>query len=97
LYEHTAAFKVLIEFGADVNQANNDKVTPLYVAAEAGNEEVVKLLLALKADPNPAPYLNSNRPTEQDINGPPETPLSRARQEDHRNIVDLLVRAGAQK
>jgi len=44
--------KVLLEHRAVVDQPADNKVAPLYIAAEKGNVECIKLLLAAKADVN---------------------------------------------
>ncbi|WP_257296690.1 ankyrin repeat domain-containing protein [Endozoicomonas sp. YOMI1] len=43
--------RLLIDKGAYINQAAKDGATPLYIAAEEGNNEIVELLLANDADP----------------------------------------------
>ena len=45
---NNAIVDLLIEHGADVNQANG--YTPLYVAAEKGHYEIAKLLIEKGAD-----------------------------------------------
>ena len=45
---------LLIEKDADVKKANNDGWTPLYIAAENGHLEVIKLLIKKGADVNKA-------------------------------------------
>ena len=50
LLNHGAIIPVLVENGADVNTANEDKQTPLMFAAIKGNRASVEALLALKAD-----------------------------------------------
>ena len=47
-----AAATALLDKGADVNATNNYWLTPLFVAADRANTEMVKLLLARGADPN---------------------------------------------
>ena len=37
--------RVLIEAGADVNSAKDDGATPLYVAAQEGDETMVRVLI----------------------------------------------------
>ena len=46
--------RALIELGADVNKANNDGLTPLYVGAQEGHEAMVRALIELGADINKA-------------------------------------------
>ena len=46
--------KALIEAGADVNKADDDGETPLYMAAWNGHEAVVKALIEAGADVNKA-------------------------------------------
>jgi ankyrin repeat protein len=68
---------LLIEAGADINKADDDGVTPLYIAAELGQEAIVRALIEAGADVNKA--------TD---NG--WTPLSIAAQEGHTAIVQIL-------
>jgi ankyrin repeat protein len=84
----TEAVKVLVEFQADLDQADDRGVTPLGIAAVRGHEGIVKVLLDAKADPNPAP----------DKYG--ATPLSGAKENGRQgkgSVTDLLERAGALK
>ena len=50
----TAVKKLLAEDGVDVNQADKNGWTPLYVASEKGHTEVIKVLLHAGADVNQA-------------------------------------------
>ena len=43
-------FQMLLKSGADPNIVMEDKRTPLHIASEAGNTEVIKLLLENDAD-----------------------------------------------
>ena len=43
---------MLINYGANVNSCDNVKNSPLFIACQNGNNEIVKLLLFNKADVN---------------------------------------------
>jgi ankyrin repeat protein len=73
--------RVLIEAGADINYVNGEGYSLLKSAAEDGNIELVKLLLAMGAT------------TETEFKR--ETPLHRAVWSDELEIVQLLLAAGA--
>ena len=51
----------LIEWGIDLNNYNNDHVTPIMLAAKQGDREIVEALLEGNADPSyeneKVPYL----------------------------------------
>lgn len=47
---HAAIARVLIEFGANVNQSSSSGQTPLILAAVGGHAELVKVLLEAGAD-----------------------------------------------
>ena len=49
-----AIVRVLMELGADVNQATDDGVTPLFIGAQNGHEAVVRTLIEAGADVNKA-------------------------------------------
>ena len=67
---------LLTEGNAEVDKPNNNGSTPLYISADSGNTEVVRLLVEGGADANIA------------VDG--WTPLEAAREEDHEAIVALL-------
>jgi ankyrin repeat protein len=49
--ESMPVLRFLIDQGADINAQNRDNQTALMLAAEQGQTEIVRLLLAKKADP----------------------------------------------
>jgi uncharacterized protein len=61
----------------------SEGVTALIVAAQNGNPEVVQALIDAKADVN-----------AKARNG--DTPLSKASEKGHQQVVELLKKAGAQ-
>ena len=65
--------------GGDVNQAENDGITPLFVASQKGHAEVVSLLLSKEGvDVNQA--VNNG-----------DTPLFMASENGHAEVVSLLL------
>ena len=48
--EMTKLFKLLVDFGADVNANDNNGSTPLHAAAAVGNEALIELLLSAGAN-----------------------------------------------
>jgi hypothetical protein len=76
----------LIEAGANVNQVAAGQ-TPVMIAADAGNPELVQLLLENGADPNLQPgfsIVESARTKQQEV------------QQSYDQVIDLLTGAGAQ-
>ena len=68
----------ILAVGASVNARDHRKRTPLHVAAEGGEEELIALLLDNKADPSAAD-LDSN------------IPLDLAAKERHEEAVNLFL------
>jgi len=77
-----AFVKLFLNYGADVNQANNRDTTPLMIAAWQGDHEIVELLLTRGA-----------RVTQVNTYG--ETALINATIKGNKKIVDLLISKGA--
>src|SRR3972149_6230643 len=73
---------LLIKNGANVNQADNDGTTPLYIASRYGHVEVISLLLNNGANVN-------------QVDNVRRTPLYGASFHDHVEIVSLLLNHGA--
>ncbi len=71
--------RLLLEYGAGVNEQNKDGNTPLRVAAERGHSEVVKLLLETNK-------VDINRPDNRD-----RTALMFAARKGHLEVVKLLL------
>lgn len=66
------------ECGANVNVQSNDKSTPIFVASQSGNLEIVFFLLSAGAKPG----VRNNTNT---------TPLSLATHGGHKGIVSILL------
>ena len=80
---NAAITEALLKAGADANTANNEGETALMTASRSGSLEVVKSLLAHKADPNAK---------EKWLQ---ETALMWAAAENHAEVVAALLGAGA--
>ena len=78
---------LLLEAGAEPDKPDDTKVTPLMLACKFGFKKVVKFLLERKVNVNAKP--------SHGIFTFPETPLSIAAGGGHREIVQMLVKAGA--
>ena len=74
--------QMLIDNKANINQAENNGVTPLYIAAHNGHKDIAKMLIDNGADINQAKN-----------NG--VTPLWIAAQNGHKDIVNMLIKKGA--
>lgn len=76
--------RVLLAYGAQINAtADSNGLTALMMAVREGHRELVAFLLASNADPNLKSHAGS-------------TALAAARERDRKDIVELLLRAGAQ-
>lgn len=79
--ENISEIRRLVDAGADVNVKNKYGATPIYMASENGQTEIVKLLLAANADVNTAePILGT-------------TPLMAACMDGFTEVVKLLLTA----
>ena len=78
-----AAVRTLLRDGADPSAAQGDGLTALHVAAETGNLEITRLLIAGKADVQAKSRLGGY------------TPLHLAAGGGHAEVVRALVQAGA--
>ena len=72
--------KLLIEYGADINQHEKSKVTPLHQAVEYKQLDVVKLLIQNKVEPNKIDYAG-------------KTPLDYSGKE--KGLIEILRTHGA--
>ena len=71
--------RLLLAAGAAVNQVTNEGASPLYVAAQNGHAEPVRLLLRAEADPL--------------LRFDGWSPMEKAREKGHAEIADLLQAA----
>jgi ankyrin repeat protein len=95
------AAMALLEGGAHVN-AREEKTgqTPLHVAAQQGELELVRALLSRKADPNARTFRTTPPKTKYTGDGPrpqagEQTPLMLAARRDHEEVMRALVAGGA--
>ena len=91
----------MIEVGADVDPerglehdyedyGHKETKRPLYITAQEGHEEVVRLLIKADADLNTKKYYNEGSTTRN-----LGTPLHVAAQDGHEAVVRALVELGA--
>ena len=85
---HLEVVRLLVEAGADKNKADNDGLTPLFMASHNGLLEIVRLLIDAGADKDQAPFTRYYTGMK---------PLYIACKKGHLEIVRLLVDAGADK
>jgi len=107
-HNRTNAVEVLIRAGADVNQADSRGFAPLHFAVLRDNLQTLSLLLQHKANPNAAsaqlfPFSRPRMPRTPEFDRtaadslPPvgETPLHLATMLGKTNIIELLLKSGA--
>uniref|UniRef100_A0A8C4DLT5 Ankyrin repeat and SOCS box containing 14a n=1 Tax=Dicentrarchus labrax TaxID=13489 RepID=A0A8C4DLT5_DICLA len=80
--ERTDIVKLLLQWGAMVNQSGSHGRRPLHEAARRGKIELVNLLLLAGAHPDPRSHYSL-------------TPLALAAQGGHLEVVETLLRKGA--
>ena len=78
-----AMMALLLKSGADPAKANPDGETPLMAASRSGSVDAVRLLLDRKVDVNAVESVQKT------------TALMRAAAEGHSDVVDVLLKAGA--
>jgi ankyrin repeat protein len=87
-YDHAQVERALLEKGADVNARDKRGFTPLMRAVLNGSEEAVKTVMEFKPD------LNAQT-TDPDPDTSGSTALMYAVAKDRKDVVDLLLDAGA--
>ena len=100
--------RALLAKGVDVNSEANDKCTALHEACTLGHRAIVKTLLDAGAEVNAAAHTFPQviifmrsiwdvnfTPTDDQPLIPGATPLVRAAENDNGDIVDMLLRRGA--
>jgi ankyrin repeat protein len=100
-YKHTAAALTLLEGGADIDVRDRAGNTTLHLAAQVGDMNLVRALLAKRADPN-ARTPKSTAPMGArggggGRGGPAgeQTPLMMAARADHEDVMRALTAAGS--
>jgi ankyrin repeat protein len=102
-YQYTPAALALIEGGADVNVRDRAGNTTLHLAAQAGDLDLIKTLLAKGVDPNartpkstlPVGARGGGGGFGRGGNAGEQTPLMLAAKGDHEDAMRTLVAAGA--
>uniref|UniRef100_A0A8C6JE05 Uncharacterized protein n=1 Tax=Melopsittacus undulatus TaxID=13146 RepID=A0A8C6JE05_MELUD len=80
--DHLDCVRLLLQYGADIDDITLDHLTPLHVAAHCGHHRVAKLLVEKGAKPN-----------SRALNG--FTPLHIACKKNHIRVMELLLKTGA--
>ncbi|XP_076357640.1 transient receptor potential cation channel subfamily A member 1 homolog isoform X2 [Tachypleus tridentatus] len=80
---YLAIFKLLVEFGSDISNKNEDEETPLHVAAKDGRTNIVRAILA------------EDKTLVNDEDEGSNTPLHIAAIAGHDKVIKLLLNAGA--
>ncbi len=100
---HAAIVTILVDAGADVDQADNEGDTPLYVACDNGHTEVVTILISAGAYPDRCGPPDYDEEEDNDVNNADVnharnngyTPLYIACQKGHTEVVAKLLAANA--
>ncbi len=87
-YRHRQACQMLLDIGADPSAANEESGTCLHAAVMNGDAELLRFFIASGADLEATPEYNDG----QNV---PVTPLIYAAQRRAYDLVDLLLKAGA--
>lgn len=103
-YGNEAGARLLIDWDADLERLDSNKVTPLFDAASQGHLKIVKLLLDCGANVQWKPRESNdsdedNGESSDDSHGEPENPLAVTARPDgleHAEIIKLLMRRGCQ-
>jgi len=101
-YKHSGAAQALIEGGADINVRDRAGNTSLHLAAQVGDMDLVRMLLAKGADPNvrtpksmaPVGARGGGGGFGRGAAGE-QTPLMMAARGDHEDVMRALVAGGA--
>lgn len=92
--QRTATLRLLLEHGADPNEAHGDHPAPLFLAISAGKPKMVQALLEHGADPN-ARRQKRHRQGDGVTMPVGATPLMFAAKKRQRQSIEWLLAAGA--
>lgn len=93
--EDLAAVKQLVQAGADVNYFTPKEDSPLLVAIDTMNVELIQFLLDQGADPNPDPQKGYALPLNIAVDIAVQAFLNEEADSISNETVELLVRYGA--